>query len=215
MTVEFGYYYPLQKPIYGLIILGCIFLIKFSKAKTVELQSKRTFYRAGLIGIIFAAITIILPDNVSAIPFNYTARIFIYILYQDFFYAYNALFLVFFGVLFIITGFRNPEKKGKYLQLAGIFWLITYGLIMVIPFIEGYLSIFFLHLPVGSSFIVNNVLVLTPKIIGMIASIFLLLFGAINKQNFLIVAGAFFLCSFLYAFIIYLLDIIMPSLMLI
>jgi hypothetical protein len=195
MALEIGYYNLLQKPIYGLIIIGCIFLIAFYKDRTLELQSKRYIFLAGLIGFIFASLALIFPDTVPEFPGNITLSIYVFTFFQQFAFAYNICFLIFFGILFIITGFKNREKHGIYLQLAGLLHTITYGLIIVTPFIGSYFSF---RLPHEFYIIFLDTLKTLREIIGLVGSTFLLLFGIFNKQKFLILAGVFFLSSFNY-----------------
>jgi hypothetical protein len=196
MLLESGYYNLLQKPIYGLMVLGCVFLLVFSKDRTVEFHSKRTFYNAGLVGVILASLALVLPDSVPEVSGNITLSTFIYIFYQQFALHYNLLFLVFFGVFFIIEGYKNREKKGLYLQLAGVFWVIAHGSIIIGPYILG---IFLVNLPPEIPVMNFEIFNIIPKIMGIGASIFLLLFGFFNKQKFLILVALFFLSSSLYA----------------
>lgn len=195
MFLESGYYNLLQKPIYGLINLGCVLLLVFSKERSFIFHSRGNFYNAGLVGVIIASLALVLPDSVPGVSGDITLSTFIFIFFQQFALHYNLLFLVFFGVFFIIEGNKDREKKGIYLQLAGIFWIITHGSIIIGPQILG---MFLVNLPPeisGMNFEAFNII---PKIMGIGASSFLLLFGIFNKQKFLILVALLFLSSSFY-----------------
>ena len=194
MTVTFAYFFNVfffsnLVQYIALILVYSMFILS-SRYQPRENKSDQLLKKAGIIGIVFSVLRLVLPTMVCTPPDYSVCRI----------YGFSVRLISFVPVLvclgacLYLLGKRNKEKYGQILIASGILWMLAFF---------GY--------AIGLVAMLFNLWILMPlgmlSYISIPAVILTIIHGAKFKDKYFILAGFFFVISWLAVLIVALLPI--------
>ena len=189
MTVTFAYFFNVfffsnLVQYIALILVYSMFILS-SRYQPRENKSDQLLKKAGIIGIVFSVLRLVLPTMVCTPPDYSVCRI----------YGFSVRLISFVPVLvclgacLYLLGKRNKEKYGQILIASGILWMLAFF---------GY--------AIGLVAMLFNLWILMPlgmlSYISIPAVILTIIHGAKFKDKYFILAGFFFVISWLAVLIV-------------
>ncbi len=192
MTITFGYFFgmfffmDLFEGIF--LVLAYLMFIFSSRNQPRDNKSSQLLRNAGIIGIILSTLTIAFPTLIcsSCTP----SELFVARIYATTFTLISHIpMLVCFGVSLILLGKRNKETYGQILIASGILWVIAF-----LGYAIGFIVFMFGMWMLMSLGILSYLTI--PAVILTIVH------GIKFKDKYFILAGIFFILSWLAMLII-------------
>lgn len=192
MTITFGYFFgmfffmDLFEGIF--LVLAYLMFIFSSRNQPRDNKSSQLLRNAGIIGILLTILAIAFPTLIcsSCTP----SEIFVARMYATTITIISQIpMLVCFGVSLILLGKRNKETYGQILIASGILWLIAF-----LGYAIGFISLLFgmwMFLSIG-----------ILSYLSIPAVILTIVHGIKFKDKFFILAGIFYILSWLAMLII-------------
>lgn len=192
MTITFGYFFGMffvMDLFEGIgLVLAYLMFIFSSRNQPRENKSSQLLRNAGIIGI---AITILVNTFPTLICSSCTpSEIFVAKIYATTISLISLIpMLVCFGVTLILLGKRNKETYGQILIASGILWSLAF---------LGYAIVFIaLNFDMGIFFSIGVL-----SYLSIPAAILTIVHGVKFKDKFFILAGIFYILSWLAIFIV-------------
>lgn len=192
MTITFGYFFGMffvMDLFEGIgLVLAYLMFIFSSRNQPRENKSSQLLRNAGIIGI---AITILVNTFPTLICSSCTpSEIFVAKIYATTISLISLIpMLVCFGVTLILLGKRNKETYGQILIASGILWSLAF---------LGYAIVFIaLIFDMGIFFLIGVL-----SYLSIPAAILTIAHGVKFKDKFFILAGIFYILSWLAIFIV-------------
>lgn len=192
MTITFGYFFGMffvMDLFEGIgLVLAYLMFIFSSRNQPRENKSSQLLRNAGIIGI---AITILVNTFPTLICSSCSpSEIFVAKLYATTISLISLIpMLVCFGVTLILLGKRNKETYGQILKASGILWVLAF---------LGYAIVFIaLIFEMGIFFLIGVL-----SYLSIPAAILTIVHGVKFKDKFFILAGIFYILSWLAIFIV-------------
>jgi len=188
MTVTFGYFFSMffiMDLIEGIcLVLVYLMFIFSSKNQPRENKSSQLLKNAGIIGIVLSILAVTLPQIycLSCGP----VEIFVARIYAFSFTLVSLLpMLLCLGISLFLVGKRNKETYGQILIASGILWILAF-----LGYAIAYFAIRFM--------IIDILILLTVLSYLMIPAVILMIVhGAKFKDRYLVLAGIFYIISWL------------------
>ena len=189
MTVTFAYFFNVfffsnLVQYIALILVYSMFILS-SRYQPRENKSDQLLKKAGIIGIVFSVLRLVLPTMVCTPPDYGVCRI----------YGFSVGLISFVPVLvclgacLYLLGKRNKEKYGQILIASGILWILAF-----FGYAIGLVAIYFglwLLIPLG-----------VLSYVSIPAIILTIIHGTKFKDKYFILAGFFFVISWLAVLIV-------------
>ena len=192
MTITFGYFFgmffymDLFEGIF--LVLAYLMFIFSSRNQPRDNKSSQLLRNAGIIGIFVTILAIAFPTLIcsSCTP----SEIFVAMTYGTTITLISHLpMLICFGVSLILLGKRNKETYGQILIASGILWLLAF-----LGYAIGFITLIFdmwIFLSIG-----------VLSYLSIPAAILTIVHGVKFKDKFFILAGFFYILSWLAIFIV-------------
>lgn len=192
MTITFGYFFNMffvMDLFEGIgLVLAYLMFIFSSRNQPRENKSSQLLRNAGIIGIAITILVNIFPTLIcsSCSP----SEIFVAKIYASTISLISLIpMLVCFGVTLILLGKRNKEIYGQILIASGILWVLTF---------LGYAIVFIALIFEMGIFLLIGVL----SYLSIPAVILMIVHGVKFKDKFFILAGIFYILSWLAIFVV-------------
>ncbi len=192
MTITFGYFFgmfffmDLFEGIF--LVLAYLMFIFSSRNQPRDNKSSQLLRNAGIIGIILTILVIAFPTLIcsSCTP----SEILIARIYGTTITIISQIpMLVCFGVSLILLGKRNKETYGEILIASGILWLIAF-----LGYAIGFIALLF-----GMSMLLSIAML---SYLSIPATILTIVHGIKFKDKFFVLAGIFYILSWLAVLIV-------------
>ena len=189
MTVTFRYDFDgffLMKLVEGCLMISVyLMLLLSSRFQDQDRRDLNLLKYAGIIGIIFVGIYTALPTLVCSPPITglcYTIAFFKGLIYR-------IPILVSLGILLFLFGNQNQETNGRFLYYSGIFWMVA--------FMGFFIGLLVLNFGLWMLFSLGIATYFAVPAFAM-----MIVHGAKFKDNYFILAGVFYILSWLSSIIL-------------
>ena len=205
LTIIFNYYQYLSY--YALIhftipsiittiftVILNVFILISSKVLREEIKKTSLLKSAAIINIIFSILLLILP-SIAYSTLTEIEKI-IVISYMIFLALIGTLpFFITYGLFFFLFGKANQERYNRFLKIAGILWMVSFGFSLLI--LNGLLGgIIYIFTGYPPTIVITNFTRIIFIIIELNGFVLLMIHGIKNNNKNLMIAGILRLVAF-------------------